>query len=102
MKVSKKMFKKIKKWLVKKFIPTADDLSDKIAMQLADFINSQDESIQSKIIKYDEYANTVTKALTIVTNCLKDGKIDLQETTEISDYIKPLVEKVLEIVKEKI
>lgn len=102
MKVSKKMFRKIKSWLVKKFIPTADDLSDKIAMQIADFINSQDASIQSKIIKYDEYATQVSKALAIITNCLKDGKIDLQETTEISDYINPLVGKVLEIVKEKI
>lgn len=96
------MFSKIKKWFVKKFIPTADDISAKIAISVADFINQQDMSVQRKIIKYDEYANEATKALTIVTACLKDGKIDLQETTEISDYIKPLVEKILEIVKEKI
>lgn len=96
------MFRKLKRWLVKKFIPTADDLSDKIAMAIADFINTQDMSVQRKIIKYDEYANEAAKALTIITACLKDGKIDIEETTEISDYIKPLVEKILEIVKEKI
>lgn len=86
------MFKRIKKWLAKKFIPDADEISELIADKIADFINSQDESTQNKIMKYSEISIKVEEILHDISVKLKDAKIDGAEAADIAQKMLPLVQ----------
>lgn len=94
------MFSRIKKWLVKQFIPTADEIAELLAEKVATFINTQDESTQNKIMKYSEISIKVEEILHELSHKLRDGRIDEGEEKDLVKKILPWVKQGLDKVME--
>ena len=89
---------KIKKLLIKMFMPSADQIADIAVNAAADFINASDKT--ETIAKYGTAADELTKVQAKLTGWLKDGKIDEQEKAELKTLLLPLAEKlVLEVTR---
>lgn len=88
---------KIKKLLIKMFMPSADDIAHMATEVVAKFIN---ESGREEVIaKYGTIADDFTKIQGKVTAWLRDGKIDENEKKELSAAILPLAQKLIEEIK---
>lgn len=88
---------KIKKMLIKMFMPSADQIADIAVNAAADFINESDKT--ETIAKYGTVADDFTKIQAKLTGWLKDGKIDEQEKVELKTLLLPLAEKLVKEVK---
>lgn len=85
------------KWLLKKMIPSAKSMSDLIAEHTAKAINESGKSDQ--IANYTKYAESWDKVQGKLIQWFADGKISEEEKAEFSRAIQPLVEKILEEIK---
>lgn len=89
---------KIKKLLIKMFMPSAEDIAHMATEVVAKFIN---ESGREEVIaKYGTIADDFTKIQGKVTAWLRDGKIDENEKKELSAAILPLAQKLIEEIKK--
>lgn len=89
---------KIKKLLIKMFMPSADDIAHMATEVVAKFIN---ESGREEVIaKYGTIADDFTKIQGKVTAWLRDGKIDENEKKELSAAILPLAQKLIEEIRK--
>lgn len=89
---------KVKKLLIKMFMPSADDIAHMATEVVAKFIN---ESGREEVIaKYGTIADDFTKIQGKVTAWLRDGKIDENEKKELSAAILPLAQKLIEEIKK--
>ena len=88
---------KIKKLLIKMFMPSAEDIANMVTDAVAKFIN---ESGREELIsKYGTAADEFTKVQGKITTWLRDGKIDDDEKKELHGAILPLAEKLVEEIK---
>ena len=88
---------KVKKLLIKMFMPSADDIAHMATEVVAKFIN---ESGREEVIaKYGTIADDFTKIQGKVTAWLRDGKIDENEKKELSAAILPLAQKLIEEIR---
>lgn len=85
------MLGKLKKAVVKWFIPKPQDLADIIAGAVADFVNSSNK--QDVIAKFVDKAKPVQEAQTLLAKWLADGKVDEEETKELAAKLAPVVEE---------
>lgn len=89
---------KIKKLLIKMFMPSAEDIAHMATEVVAKFIN---ESGREEVIaKYGTIADDFTKIQGKVTAWLRDGKIDENEKKELSAAILPLAQKLIEEIRK--
>lgn len=89
---------KVKKLLIKMFMPSADDIAHMATEVVAKFINESGR--EDVIAKYGIAADEFTKIQGKVTAWLRDGKIDENEKKELSAAILPLAQKLIEEIKK--
>lgn len=83
----------MKKFLIRLFMPTAEQITQMAVEAVARFIN---ESGKGELIaKYGTAADGFTKVQGKITSWLKDGKIDEQEKDELYRALLPLADKLL-------
>lgn len=87
----------MKKWLLKWFLPTPEQMADVAADAVSKFVNSSDK--QETIAKYSAYVNEFTKVQATVSRCLLDGKISDDEKEELKRALLPLAQKIVEAVR---
>ena len=85
--------KRLKKMLIRWFLPNAEQIASMAVTAAADFINSSDKT--ELIAKYGTAADEFTKVQAKLTSWLKDGKIDDNEKDELYRAILPLAEKIV-------
>ena len=88
---------KIKKLLIKMFMPSAEDITKMAVDAISKFINESGR--EEAIAKYGTAADEFTKIQAKITSWLKDGKIDEQEKKELHGAILPLAQKLVEEIK---
>ena len=89
---------KIKKLLIKMFMPNAEDIANTATDAIAKFIN---ESGREELIsKYGTAADEFTKIQGKITAWLRDGKIDEDEKKELHGAILPLAQKLVEEIRK--
>ena len=88
---------KIKKLLIKMFMPSAEDIANMATDAVAKFINESGR--EEAIAKYGTIADEFTKVQAKLTGWLKDGKIDEQEKAELKTLLLPLAQKLVEEIK---
>lgn len=84
---------KIKKLLIKMFMPNADQIADTAVEAVAKFINESGR--EEAIAKYGTIADEFTKVQAKLTGWLKDGKIDEQEKAGLKRVLLPIAEKLV-------
>lgn len=84
---------KIKKLLIKMFMPSAEDIANMATDSIAKFINESGR--EEAIAKYGTAADEFTKIQGKITAWLRDGKIDEDEKKELHGAILPLAEKLV-------
>lgn len=89
---------KIKKLLIKMFMPSAEDITNMAVEAVATFINESGR--EEAIAKYGTIADEFTKVQAKITSWLKDGKIDEQEKKELHGAILPLAQKLVEEIRK--
>ena len=89
---------KIKKLLIKMFMPSAEDIANMATDAVAKFINESGR--EEAIAKYGTAADEFTKIQAKITSWLKDGKIDEDEKKELHGAILPLAEKLVEEIRK--
>jgi hypothetical protein len=85
------MFKSI----IKIFLPSPDSLAQLSVEKISDKINNSQKN--EVIAQYSSYINDVSKIITQLSENLSDGKIDKQEAEKIKTLIKPIFEKLYEL-----
>ena len=85
---------KLKKWIVKCLMPSADTMAEMAAGVAADFINKSDK--QQEIAKWSTLADNWTQIQAKLTGWLRDGKMDAAETEELKRAILPICKKIEE------
>ena len=88
---------KIKKLLIKMFMPSAEDIANMATDAVAKFINESGR--EEAIAKYGTAADEFTKIQGKITAWLRDGKIDEDEKKELHGSILPLAQKLVEEIK---
>lgn len=88
---------KLKKWIVKCFMPSADTMAEMVAGAAADFVNKSDK--EQEIAKWSTLADNWTKIQAKLTGWLKDGRMDAAETEELKRAILPICKKIEEAVR---
>ena len=89
---------KIKKLLIKMFMPSADDITNMAVEAVATFINESGR--EEAIAKYGTAADEFTKVQGKITAWLRDGKIDEDEKKELHGAILPLAQKLVEEIRK--
>lgn len=89
---------KLKKMLVKMFIPSAEDIANLATKTVVEFINTSGK--EEVIAKYGTMADNFTKVQSHITRWLKDGKIDDGEKLDLYNALLPLAKKLVEEVKK--
>lgn len=87
----------MKKWLLKWFLPTPEQMADVAVDAVSKFVNRSDK--QETIAKYSAYVNEFTKVQATVSRWLLDGKISEDEKAELKRALLPLAQKIVEAVK---
>lgn len=88
---------KLKKWIVKCLMPSADTMAEMAAGIAADFINKSEK--EQEIAKWSTLADNWTKIQAKLTGWLRDGKLDAAETEELKRAILPICKKIEEAVR---
>ena len=89
--------KKMIKFLVIMFIPSAKSLADMAAEQIYAAVNCSDKEKEAKIANIAKYIDPLSTLTTKLVNMLKDGKLDEAEKKEISEALEPFIEKLLKM-----
>ena len=89
---------KIKKLLIKMFLPSAEDITKMAVDAVSKFINESGK--EDVIAKYGTAADEFTKIQGKVTAWLRDGKIDEDEKKELYGAILPLAQKLTEEIRK--
>ncbi len=89
---------KIKKLLIKMFLPSAEDISHMAVDAVSKFINESGK--EDVIAKYGTAADEFTKIQGKITAWLRDGKIDEDEKNELYGAILPLAQKLIEEIRK--
>ena len=89
---------KIKKLLIKMFLPSAEDITKMAVDAVSKFINESGK--EDVIAKYGTAADEFTKIQGKVTAWLRDGKIDENEKKELYGAILPLAQKLIEEIRK--
>lgn len=89
---------KIKKLLIKMFLPSAEDITKMAVDAVSKFINESGK--EDVIAKYGTAADEFTKIQGKVTAWLRDGKIDDDEKKELYGAILPLAQKLIEEIRK--
>ena len=89
---------KIKKLLIKMFLPSAEDITKMAVDAVSKFINESGK--EDVIAKYGTAADEFTKIQGKVTAWLRDGKIDENEKKELYGAILPLAQKLVEEIRK--
>lgn len=87
----------MKKWLLKWFLPTPEQMADVAVDAIAKFINSSDKT--ETIAKYSAYASQLAEVQTYASKWLLDGKISDDEKVELKRALLPLAQKIVEAVR---
>ena len=88
---------KIKKWLLKALMPSAQDIAGLATRTVVEFINTSGK--EEVIAKYGSMADKFTKVQAYITGWLKDGKIDDEERLQLYYALLPLAQKLVAEVK---
>lgn len=88
---------KLKKMLVKMFIPSAEDIANLATKTVVEFINTSGK--EEVIAKYGTMADNFTKVQSHITRWLKDGKIDDGEKLDLYNALLPLAQRLVAEVK---
>ena len=86
------------KWLLKMLVPSSDKLSVMAAQAVRETINSLPDDRTAKLMKSSQIASEANKVVEQITKWLADGKMSDEETQELANALKPL----LEMIREKI
>ena len=87
------MIEKLKKQLIKWFMPSAPDVAQMATTLVTDFINKSGK--EDVIAKYGTLADEFTKIQSKITAWLRDGKIDEAERDELYRALLPLAERIV-------
>jgi hypothetical protein len=85
------MFKSI----IKIFLPSSDSLSQLCVDKISDKINNSQKN--EVIAQYSSYINDVSKIVTQLSEHLNDGQLDKKEQEKIKELLKPIFEKLYEL-----
>lgn len=85
------MLSKLKKAVVKWFIPKPQDLADIVAGAAAEFVNSSNK--QDAIAKFVDKTQPVQEAQVLLAKWLADGKVDEDEKKELAAKLAPVIEE---------
>lgn len=88
---------KIKKMLLKMFVPTAEDIATLATKTVVEFINTSGK--EEVIAKYGTMADKFTQVQAHITSWLKDGKIDDGEALDLYNALLPIAQKIVDTVK---
>ena len=88
---------KIKKWLLKALMPSAQDIASLATSTVVEFINTSGK--EEVIAKYGTMADNFTKVQAHITGWLKDGKMDDEERLQLYYALLPLAQKLVAEVK---
>lgn len=91
---------KIKKWLLKALMPSAQDIASFATSTVVEFINTSGK--EDVISKYGTMADNFTKVQSNITGWLKDGKMDDEEKLQLYHALLPLANKIVNIINERI
>ena len=86
------MLKEIAMW----FMPSSTKLASMAAAKIQEAVNSTDK--ESTIAKYAGMADKAVEVQQYVTSLLLDGRIDDLERDDIADKLKPLIDKLMELI----
>lgn len=91
---------RIKKWLLKALMPSAQDVAKLATDTVVDFINTSGK--EDVISKYGTMADNFTKVQAHITGWLKDGKMDDEEKLQLYYALLPLATKLVNTINEHI
>ena len=94
----RKAFDKIILRIAKMLIPDAKQLSVMAAQAVRETINSLPYERSAKLMKSSQIASEANKVVEHIAKWLADGKMSDEETQELANVLKPL----LEMIREKI
>lgn len=87
--------KKMIKFFVKMFIPSAKSLATMAAAQICNAVNGLDKEAQiANLMKYAEILTDIQEKICVV---LHDGKIDEAEKKQIAADLEPFIDKLLKM-----
>ena len=84
------------KWLLKMLVPSPDKLSVMVAQAVRETINSLPDDHTEKLMKSSQIAAEANKVVEHIAKWLADGKMSDEETQELANALKPLLEKIRE------
>ena len=84
------------KWLLKMLVPSSDKLSVMAAQAVRETINSLPDDRSAKLMKSSQIASQANKVVEQITKWLADGKMSDEETQELANAVKPLIEMIRE------
>lgn len=84
------------KWLLKMLVPSSDKLSVMAAQAVRETINSLPNDRTEKLMKSSQIASEANKVVEHIAKWLADGKMSDEETQELANALKPLIEKIME------
>lgn len=84
------------KWLLKMLVPSSDKLSVMAAQAVRETINSLPDDRSAKLMKSSQIAADANKVVEHIAKWLADGKMSDEETQELANALKPLIETIRE------
>ena len=84
------------KWILKMLVPSSDKLSVMAAQAVRETINSLPDDRSQKLMKSSQIAAEANKVVEHIAKWLADGKMSDEETQELANALKPLIEKIRE------
>ena len=92
--VMRKM-KKMIKFLIKMFIPSAKSLADMASEQICNAVNGLDKAAQiANLMKYADILTDIQEKICVL---LHDGKLDEEEKQKIANDLEPLIQKLIDM-----
>lgn len=92
------MFGNIKTWLMRKFMPSAEQLAGYAADGIQKSVNGTDEDVRELVARYASYAEVATRTSNKLAAMVQDGTIDDAERDALRDMLTPAFERVLLLV----
>ena len=84
------------KWLLKMLVPSSDKLSVMAAQAVRETINSLPDDRTEKLMKSSQIAAEANTVVEQIATWLADGKMSDEETQQLANALKPLIEKIRE------
>jgi hypothetical protein len=87
---------KIMTSILKIFLPNSQKMADLAAERIADSVNKSE--LSENIAKYATMSKTATEMADWLAKVLEDGAIDNLEQKELSERLRPLFERITELI----